>query len=256
VLFKPKSVHMGAASLAASKPVFKSVLFVRIQHPGERDFNERPAKREDVERWPAAYQRYLEGRKQGPDGTPLAVLFPHHVDIIEMLAFHHVYTVEQLAELNDTQKQNIGMGGFEWSQKAARYLAAIEKGSGFAQHEETIQKLQVANTRKDESISALTQQVQQLTSQLAALMQGLNNQQSMGASPAMAAMPQAPTPFPLPQQGGMMQTAPGELGADDNVALPGSQAPGGVAAPAPDQFLDQVKAEASPADQPARRRRN
>lgn len=246
VQFMPKAQHMSHASLQAGKPIFKSILFVRIQHPGERDFILRPATREDVDRYPAQYRHYLDGRKGAPDGTPIAVLFPHHVDIVEMLAFHSVHTVEQLAELSDTAKQNIGMGGYEWSQKAQRYLDALAKGKGFAQHEVTIERLKVDNHRKDDQIAQLTQQLQQLTHQVATLMSSMGAAgQHMGAAPSMVAVPPALAQMSVPQDGAFMRPAPGELGADDNlpVSMPGG--PAALSSPPPDGFLDQVAAEAA-----------
>lgn len=258
VNFYPKTVPMPAASLAAGRPIFKSVVFMRLQHPGERDNIDRPATRDDALRFPVQYRQYCEGRQGVPDGIPLDVLFPNHQDVREGLNFHKVYTVEQLAVLTDTQLQNIGFGGYEWQQKAKRYLAALDEGKGFAQHEETIRKLQVEMDRTSQTNGDLARQVQRLTDQLAAVLQGQNP--LVGQAPGQAAMPmhlQQQAPAPVIQHDGMfLKPAPGELGADDITHM--SRPPAETAAldPAPNTaFLNEASQAAAPASEPASRRR-
>jgi hypothetical protein len=170
VQFRAVSVQHGAESLNAGKPVFKSIVYMKLQHPGERDFIDRPATREDAQRFSEEYRAYCQGREDRPDGAPLEVLFPNHGDVVSMLHFHRIYTVEMLARLNDTQLQNIGMGGYEWQQKARRWLDAMEKGDkGFAALEEQQRKLSIDNTRLREQNSAMNAQIQGLTNQIASL---------------------------------------------------------------------------------------
>lgn len=259
VNFYPRSVPMGAASLQAGKPVFMSVVYMRLQHPGERDCIDRPATRQDAERFPVEYRRYCEGRQGIPEGIPLDTIFPNHQDVREALNFNKVYTVEQLASLNDTQLQNIGFGGYEWQQKAKRYLAALEEGKGFAQHEETIRRMQVDLDRANATNGDLARQVARLTEQLAVLVQGATNAQ-MGSAPSQAALPQHMQAAPAPQHfqvdGMFVKPGPGQLGADDTSYLPN-------AAPQPDApdnapntaFLSEAApAAATPENTPRRRR--
>lgn len=222
VLFYARSVPNGAASLDESKPVFKSIVFMRLQHPGERDTLERPATRQDANRFPREYRHYVEGRQDIPDGVPLHVLFPNHHDVVQALNFHKIFTVEQLANLNDTQMQNLGMGGMEWSQKAQRYLQHLQKGQGFASYEEKLRKQEQALERSEALNAQLSTQLQHVTNQVAMLMQ---NQMAAGGvqpiggithgqAPAMAAIPMLQQP---PQRNGFAAAAPHEIGADDNV---------------------------------------
>lgn len=239
VQFRAVSVQHGAESLNAGKPVFKSIVYMKLQHPGERDFIDRPATREDAQRFSEEYRAYCQGREDRPDGAPLEVLFPNHGDVVSMLHFHRVYTVEMLARLNDTQLQNIGMGGYEWQQKARRWLDAMEKGDkGFAALEEQQRKLSIDNTRLREQNSAMNAQIQGLTNQIASLtntlmQMGVAAPGAMihglqGMAPAMAAQPlMQPMPRPEPQRtagfDGMVGNA---LGADEHVyqaPAPGTQ---------------------------------
>ena len=219
VNFYARSVPNGAASLDESKPVFKSIVFMRLQHPGERDVIDRPASKLDANRYPQAYRRYVEGRQDVPDGVPLHVLFPNHDDIVQALRFHRIHTVEQLSQLNDTQMQNLGMGGLEWSNKAKRYLAHLERGAGFAKYEEQLRRQGVELDRAQQLNADLTTKLQALTNQVAMLMQ---NQMAAGGvmpmgmvthgvAPAAAAMP------PQMQRNGFSAPAAHEIGADDHV---------------------------------------
>src|SRR5688572_5080400 len=169
VTFYAKQAQHGAASLDQGKPVFKSIVFMRLQHPGERDVYEQPARPSDAERFPREYRHYCSGRVGIPDGAPLQVLFPNHEDVVSNLQYHRIYTVEQLANLSDTALQNIGMGGLEWQGKARRWLDAVKGGGGFAQLEENQRKLQVDNTRLRDQNQQMTSQLQALTNQIAQL---------------------------------------------------------------------------------------
>lgn len=232
VQFRAVSVQHGAQSLAEGKPVFKSIVYMKLQHPGERDFIDRPATREDAQRFSEEYRAYCQGREDRPDGAPLEVLFPNHGDVVSMLHFHRIYTVEMLARLNDTQLQNIGMGGYEWQQKARRWLDAMEKGDkGFAALEEQQRKLSIDNTRLREQNAAMNAQIQGLTNQIAQLTNtllqmgvsapGVMIHNLQGMAPAMASQPlmqPMPMPRPEPQRtagfDGMVGNA---LGADEHV---------------------------------------
>lgn len=253
VNFYPKTIPMPAASLAAGKPVFKSVVYMRLQHPGERDCIDRPATRQDAEKYPRQYRQYCEGRQGMPDGIPLDTLFPNHQDVREALNFNKIYTVEQLANLSDTALGNIGLGGYEWQQKAKRYLAAIEQGKGFAQHEEQIRRMQVELDRANQTNGDLARQVARLTDQIGQLL----NAQAIGQAPSNAALPmhlQHQAPAPVVQHDGLfVKPGAGELGADDMTHL-GAPVQPAPAPSAPDAFLNEAAAASAPEPSPRRRR--
>lgn len=242
VNFYAKSVPHGAASLDESKPVFKSIVFMRLQHPGERDTLERPATRADANRFPRAYRQYVEGRQDVPDGVPLHVLFPNHHDIVQALNFHRIHTVEQLANLNDTAMQNLGMGGIQWSNKARRYLEHLQRGEGFAKYEEKLRRQELDLERATNLNQELSVKLQALTNQVAQLMQvqmaaggvmpmGVMTH-GMGVAPAAAAMP------PQMQRNGFIQSAPHEIGADDHVQNRQPQQPAADLPTGTDSFLE------------------
>lgn len=224
VTFYAKQTQHGAASLSEGRPVFKSVVFMRLIQPGERDVYDQPARPQDAERFPREYRHYCEGRIGVPDGSPLQVLFPNHEDVVSTLVYHRIFTVEQLANLSDTALQNIGMGGYEWQGKARRWLDAVKGGGGFAQLEEQQRRLQVDNTRLRDQNQAMQSQLQALTNQIAQLTNAMIQQggvvpagglvqQQFGTAPGAVAMPQ---PVRM-QPSGFAEAGPGEIGADQHV---------------------------------------
>jgi hypothetical protein len=207
VVFYAKALPQGLASLEAGRPIHKSVLFIKIQHPGERDNVDRIAEAGDALKYRAQYMAYCQDRKaDGIIGTPLSTIFPAHPDIVETLRFHKVYTVEQLAELPDTAMQNIGMGGQEYRDKAKRYLGAAASGKGFAYLEAQVEKLQKAQERIDADRALLQNENQRLRSQLEAL-QAAQQGGMMGQAPQRAFLPPAPQPF-IDADAGLSQVMP------------------------------------------------
>lgn len=249
VSFKAVAVQHGAASLAASKPTFKTVVFMRLQHPGERDVIERPATRADADRFPAEYRAYCQGRVARPDGTPLEVLFPNHPDVVMMLGAHGCYTVEQLADLTDTQKQNLGMGGHEWSIRARSYLKHLADGQGFAAMQEQIKRGDTELSRLRGQNATLGQQVQALTLQVQDLMRSLQAAGNALPMPGVVHQMQIPDVMPAPayqmQPNGYVAPDPGVLGADDDVGM-FAESSGRPEPVAGDAFMEDIVEAAHP----------
>lgn len=142
VTFEKRSVPDPVQSRDAGRPIHVSVAYVRIQQPGERDFTLRPATDMDTRRFRAQWQQYIDGTSQDPNGTPLSVLFTNNPEIVENLKYFKISTVEQLAALNDTQIQNIGIGGRTFFEAATKYLAAAEKGKDYHALAASVEQMQ------------------------------------------------------------------------------------------------------------------
>lgn len=155
VEFTSRSVLDEVASREEARPVHVQVDYVRIQQPGERDAIIRPAHDGDRRRFKMHWAAYQEGRQAIPEGTPLSVIFPANPEIIENLKYDKVFTVEQLASLTDTQKQNIGMGALAWSQKAYAFLDMATSSKGFADLSARVDQLDASLVAKDKKIEAL-----------------------------------------------------------------------------------------------------
>lgn len=155
VQFHKKSEIDGLASKKEGRPIHHAVVYVKIQQPGERDYLDRPATMEDRHRFPRQWAAYEAGQEDIPSGTLLSVLFPNNPEVVENLKLAKVLTVEQLAGCNDTQIQNIGLGGRTFVDRAKQYLAASEKGKGFHELSSRLDQMELQIKAKDDRIAAL-----------------------------------------------------------------------------------------------------
>lgn len=122
VMFSKEAIQNAAKSEAEGRPIFDAIDYVRIQHPGERDFDKRPAREEDRMRWPHAWQAYQNNVGQAPAGTPLDILFPSNPEIVATMKALQVLTVEHLAEAGEAALSRIGFGARGWQAKAKTFM--------------------------------------------------------------------------------------------------------------------------------------
>lgn len=155
VEFYSRSVRDEVASKEKDRPVHVQVDYIRIRQPGERDEINRPAHNGDRQRFARHWQAYQDGRQATPEGTPLAILFPNNPEIVENLKFDKIFVVEQLAELNDTQIGNIGLGGRQFVDRAKAFLKAANSARGFTQLSAKIDQMEADRTADKERIKAL-----------------------------------------------------------------------------------------------------
>lgn len=157
--FHTVSWHNRSKSKEAGRPIFEPVTFIKIQHPGEHDFVDRPATPQDENEFPRQWKAYQEGRQAIPEGTRLETLFPQHPEVVEMMRHQKVFTAEQLAGLNDTQLQSLGMGGRKFQQEAKQFLSAAEKGKEFHELRAQIERHGNELKSRDDKIAALERAV-------------------------------------------------------------------------------------------------
>jgi hypothetical protein len=158
VWFFTKAVKHAKKSEEQGVPVFEAMDYVHVQQPGERDYQERPVKPSDKDRWPRQWSFYKEGKDQKiGDGTPLPLLFPQNPEIVEMLHGQHVFTVQQLAVLTAEAQSRLGMGGMMWVQKAEKFLAGAKSTEDF-------RKMQAELDQRDIKIAALENTVKDISS--------------------------------------------------------------------------------------------
>ncbi len=157
VRFYMKKVPDPELSAQYGRPMFKEEAFFFIQEPGERDFNDDPlwSKPWAPKRFPHQYAQFLKQQDQIPAGTPIDFLFPQHPYIGENLRQMSIHTIEQMAGMHDTGLQNIGIGAFQWRDKAKNYLAMANKGVG-------AHKLQAELDARDNTISTMQSQMDEM----------------------------------------------------------------------------------------------
>ena len=108
----------------ANRPIYKDVPFVTVMIPGDKN-NIVTAEVWDLHRrrWPQHWAQFIAGVKDQVVGTPLKVapfLTEAH---IEELAYFKIRTIEQLANLSDTNMTF--MGAREMSDAAKKYLLTV-----------------------------------------------------------------------------------------------------------------------------------
>lgn len=129
VKFYLKSTPDAAKSAAEGRPMFKEVEYVDIKIPGSRTGGAcRPARQKDLERFPRHYAAFKNRIEEPNDGTPLAEWPAISRSQADELAFFNVKTVEQLAEMSDTNAgQFMGMNALR--EKAKAWLAKAAEGA-------------------------------------------------------------------------------------------------------------------------------
>lgn len=155
--FYSRTVQDPVASREAGRPIFAQVPYIRIQQRGERDTFDQPANDYYKRRFRKEWEDFQADRDalQSATGTPLAVLFPVNPEIVENLRYLKIFTVEDLAGLNDTQVQNIGMGGMDFRQRAQAFINAADAGKGMHQLQTAIERLETQHNADKERIANL-----------------------------------------------------------------------------------------------------
>lgn len=90
-------------------PVFKETMYVEIRVRDQSDVFDQPADESHVRRFPVEYNRYLLEKKESEKGTPLAQFAFLTVSQLESCKYRGIFTVERLAELEDTKAKDIGL---------------------------------------------------------------------------------------------------------------------------------------------------
>ncbi len=159
--FESKAKLMVAETEAAGKQVFKDIVIVRVQQPGDREPVTREYRAGDERRWPDSWAAFQEKRKPTVDGTPLAILFPASEAMVKNLEGVGIHTIEQLAKVTDTGLTNIPMG-LDLRNKAIAFVEARDGADGF-------NKLQAQLERKDEQVRSLEMQMNEMRAQMATI---------------------------------------------------------------------------------------
>lgn len=138
VRWEIRAVEDRTASLAAGAYVAKDVDYAIIMRPGSKDTVEKEARvwlneikakaRENMipATWPAAfeasYKMWKEGEEMPPNGTPIKTWPPLSPAQSQMIIRAGILTVEDLANLPDSELGIIGIGGLGLKQKAQSWL--------------------------------------------------------------------------------------------------------------------------------------
>jgi hypothetical protein len=150
VKFEYRPWHDKRESLVQGRPIYKDLIYVNIRGAGAKEGVCRPATQADIARFREHYDMFM--RRTDDEqlvGTPLAEWPQMPRSRVEELAYLKVKTVEQLANMSDTNMQNF-MGLHQLKQQAQEWLA---KSSG-----------------ADAKIAALEAQIAEMNVKMAAMM--------------------------------------------------------------------------------------
>lgn len=146
-LSKFKSSESGA-------PVYDDVEMIEVFQPGEKESVKQLVTDFHRRRFHKQYEAFRDGKEQSATGTPLDLLFPSEPGMILTLKSFHIFTIQQLAALNDTAITNLPMGGRQLVERAKTYLATARTGADLHQMEsmqKQIAELQAALIAKNET---------------------------------------------------------------------------------------------------------
>lgn len=130
--FYTEAVHQPFRSEQEGRPIFEEREFVKILIPGDRRaMVVEPVNDDHKARWPSEYAAFKAGQEAPIEGTPLTewAVSSMNKARAEELAYFNIKTVEQLAQVNDNQLQNLGMGARELRERAKTWLEIAQNGS-------------------------------------------------------------------------------------------------------------------------------
>lgn len=150
------------ASDKAGHPVFVDIDYITIVVPGDKSSEVcRPATPDDKSRFRAAWDRYVAGQGEAVSGTPLKEWPGVTRSQVEELAYFKIYSMEQLASVDDANLRNLGAGYLALRARARAYLERIRE-------EAPLEKMRAEIQRRDEQLAQLQAQMDGLLRQSAA----------------------------------------------------------------------------------------
>lgn len=156
VEFYEDALEIPFKSEQEGRPVYEQREFVRILVPGDStSIIETPATAQHREDFPRQYERFKKGMSEILEGTPLVMWPVVNKSQVKEASFFEVRTVEQLAELSDTNCKKMGMGYMELRSKARAWLLAAKDSA-------VVTRQAAENDRLQSEIEILKEQIAQL----------------------------------------------------------------------------------------------
>lgn len=174
------------ASQEHGRPIFHEVEMVEMIIPGNPHTKPVQRVRDDHRaRWPEAYDRFKAGQQAAVDGTPIEEWSPLTKSQCMELKALGFQSVEELAAMNESAIQRIGMGGRTLQQKAKAY---IEQAMGNA----PMEKMAHENELLRNEVAAQKTQIADLGNML----KNLTDQVNANAAPKVLTQVPSPTVTP------------------------------------------------------------
>lgn len=128
IKFEMHAVLDQAASDAEGRPIRRDEPYIWKFTPGDKgNIVHRPVRDSDKNAYPRLWEAFQAGRETPIEGTPLTEWPPMPRSLAEDLAYDHIRTVEQLAQLPDSFATRPGIQAFK--QKAIAWLKTARDGA-------------------------------------------------------------------------------------------------------------------------------
>lgn len=140
-----------AATTTAGRPVMKDVEYIRIMTPGSsNNVVHRPVEPKDLDAYGPQYERWQKSKENPVVGQPLREWPPLRPSEVATLVHNNVRTVEELAEVSDSNLQRIGPGFMELRQRARDFIKAAKDDGHIASIRSELEETRahLAATRK------------------------------------------------------------------------------------------------------------
>lgn len=155
VQFYMRAVQNKFESNQQGRPIFDEKEYIKIMIPGDRNSNvDSPVTPEYKMRFAERYSRFKSNEKQAQSGTPIDIWPQMTVGRVAELKALNIFTVEQIAALDDGHAHKI-MGFNDLRNRAQAFLATAE---GDAENS----KLAAELAKRDVEIQALKEQINQI----------------------------------------------------------------------------------------------
>ena len=135
-------------------PVYNDVEMIEVFQPGEKESVKQLVTDFHRYRFPKQYENFKKGVEQVGSGTPLDLLFPSEPGIILTLKSFNIFSIQQLAALNDHAITSLPMGGRQLVERAKVYLQTAQTGANLHEMDtmrQQIAELQAALATKNET---------------------------------------------------------------------------------------------------------
>lgn len=159
-----------AESEKQGRPIYADKPYITIMFPGDKTKKQvRPVRMQsngvqpsDPERFPRQWASFQNQQSQIPDGTRLEEWGPCSRSDAMNLKHFGIHTVEQMAELSDTQVQGLPIGSKQLRDKAIAFIAQSKDGAAGAKYAKENADLKADLAMKDKQIQDLAARLEAL----------------------------------------------------------------------------------------------
>lgn len=167
VEFFMEAIHDEEESVKQGRPIYHDREFVKIIPVGDtKTIVCRPVDKVGTQatppdniRWPRQYESFKNQQVQVMDGTPLEHWAPLTKSQVLMYKSANVHTVEQLANVSDTNLHNLGMGARDVREKAIAYLENAKDNSGISVLQKENEELKIQLQATQEQMKAVLERM-------------------------------------------------------------------------------------------------